>query len=260
MSGAVMRMSGKEKSDNSIVRSLNRSVRRQNRTEIPLQMKERIEQVNQFKIAGGQEQVLSHELGDMVQQKLEMIRINGSKVEIAQRMSNNVVQRCGGKKKEGGNEDELREKAERARDGYVQKAQRKYWRAMGAYYKAMNDYRHYRRRYKPYHPTIPAVAIGAYDIVTGKVVFGFSGAPPHDINQELVDTVNDAKIGDIGKLGEGTNNIVGACAEFHAANKLLNRGSKIANIRFTAAVRPRTGQELPPCDNCEAMFGDNLSQ
>lgn len=118
-----------------------------NRTGIPTQLKERLEQStgvslddvrvnynsglparldalaytkgNRVEIGSGQERHLPHELGHVVQQKLGMVRANamhpsgeamntdqslerqadeigaGKRVAIAQRMGNNVVQRCG---------------------------------------------------------------------------------------------------------------------------------------------------------------------
>jgi filamentous hemagglutinin len=32
------------------------------------------------------------------------------------------------------------------------------------------------------------------------------------------------------------------------------KGSRINNIRFTSAVRPRTGEVVPACKNCTSIF------
>lgn len=44
----------------------------------------------------------------------------------------------------------------------------------------------------------------------------------------------------------------GTCAEGHVAKAL---GGKNADIRFTEAMRPRTGAEVPVCADCEAECG-----
>ena len=104
MSGVAMRMRKEGKSTNSAVRSASHSVRRENRTGIPTQLKERMErstglslddvrvhynsalparldalaytQGNQVEIGPGQERHLPHELGHVVQQKLGTVRAN----------------------------------------------------------------------------------------------------------------------------------------------------------------------------------------
>lgn len=93
-----------EKNSNSVMRNVGRSVKRHNRTEIPIQLKERMERTtglsfddvrvhynsslpakldalaytkgNQIEIGPGQEGHLPHELGHVVQQKLGMVRAN----------------------------------------------------------------------------------------------------------------------------------------------------------------------------------------
>ena len=35
---------------------------------------------------------------------------------------------------------------------------------------------------------------------------------------------------------------------------LMLKGSRINNIRFTSAVRPRTGEVVPACKNCTSIF------
>lgn len=65
-------------------------------------------------------------------------------------------------------------------------------------------------------------------------------------------------IGKIGKKSTKTkcDNIIGQCAEVHAANKLLKRNkcSKLKDIHFSVAMRPRTLEVCPPCENCKAIF------
>ncbi|WP_313585301.1 hypothetical protein, partial [Lacrimispora sp.] len=97
-----------------------------------------------------------------------------------------------------------------------------------------------------------ATAIGAYDIENGNVTAGFAGPIPDNINPQLMDKSNE--IGGIGSKGVNGKNTVGVCAEFQTANELLNMGGDISNIRFTEAIRPRTGTVIPTCTNCLEMF------
>ena len=101
-----------------------------------------------------------------------------------------------------------------------------------------------------------AVAIGAYDIETGNVTAKFAGAIPDTINNQLIERAN--LIGGIGSKGINGKNTVGVCAEFQAANELLSNGGNLTNIRFTEAVRPRTGKVIPTCSNCIEMFYESF--
>lgn len=105
---------------------------------------------------------------------------------------------------------------------------------------------------------LPAMAIAAYDIATGNIAVAFSGPIPEKINPFLSELVDKAGIGNIGKKGRTTPNIIGACAEFRAANQLLQNGSNFENIRFTDPIRPRTRQRKSACDNCQHIFSSIL--
>jgi hypothetical protein len=98
----------------------------------------------------------------------------------------------------------------------------------------------------------PSTISAAEDISTGAVSAKASAAPPAIVAPELA-----AAAEPLGGVGARTTcgNIVGACSEFQAANDLLLNGSKLTNIRVTQAIRPRTGQVVPRCANCVAMFG-----
>ncbi len=99
-----------------------------------------------------------------------------------------------------------------------------------------------------------SMAIGAYDVKTGKIVTSFAGSIPDKIHPELIKRAE--KIGGIGTKGLSTKNTVGVCAEFHVVNELLLSGSKISDIKLTHAIRPRTGKGRPYCINCKKMFSD----
>lgn len=99
-----------------------------------------------------------------------------------------------------------------------------------------------------------SMAIGAYDQSTGKTVAAFAGEIPKRIHPELRKRAE--AIGGIGSHGLSNKNTVGVCAEFHVVNSLLLGGSKWSDIKLTTAIRPRTGEKMPYCANCLAMFGD----
>lgn len=44
----------------------------------------------------------------------------------------------------------------------------------------------------------------------------------------------------------------GKCAEDHVVDAL---GGKKEDVKFTEAVRPRTGEEVPVCPRCEGKYG-----
>ena len=64
----------------------------------------------------------------------------------------------------------------------------------------------------------------------------------------------------VARLGEPSQqtkckNGVGRCAEPHAANMTLNKTlCPIDDIVFSLAIRPRTMQIIPYCDNCKLSF------
>ncbi|WP_291581487.1 hypothetical protein [Clostridium sp. UBA6640] len=98
------------------------------------------------------------------------------------------------------------------------------------------------------------MAIGVYDLESGNVIADFAEEIPNNINSQLI---NKAKqIGGVGSKGVNRKNTVGACAEFRSVNQLLNTGNYIEDIRFTKAVRPRTGEVKPTCNNCLEVFGN----
>jgi RHS repeat-associated protein len=67
-----------------------------------------------------------------------------------------------------------------------------------------------------------ATVTGGYDSATGRVVAGCSGP--------------------------------GFCAEDDVLRQLVELGSDPANVRFTEAIRPRTGLEVPVCVSCQANY------
>jgi RHS repeat-associated protein len=97
--------------------------------------------------------------------------------------------------------------------------------------------------------------IAAYDVETGAIAVGHSGPVPNaaELHPDLLSAMDSA--GGLGARNTGVAQPVGCCGEVDAANQLLQRGSKLENIRFTDAIRPRTGEVIPTCPNCRATFG-----
>ena len=97
----------------------------------------------------------------------------------------------------------------------------------------------------------PASVIGAR-LPNGDKVVSASGVVPAKVVPKLAKAAEAA--GGVGAKNAG--NTVGCCGEFQAANKLLKRnpGYSVKDIQFTPAVRPRTGQVVPTCENCGKMF------
>ncbi|UUT24567.1 hemagglutinin repeat-containing protein [Pseudomonas sp. T8] len=100
----------------------------------------------------------------------------------------------------------------------------------------------------------PPTAIGAVDPLTGKIVTMSSGKVPTKIAPEL--QMYADKLGGLG-VKTACGNTLGRCAEFRAANELLlsNPALKLNDIKFTPAIRPRTGEVVPRCENCTNIFG-----
>ena len=109
-----------------------------------------------------------------------------------------------------------------------------------------------------YFPTLSAKArkaagaVGVVDVKTGRTLAGTSGPVPskvHPVLQRMAD-----KLGGLG-VKTACGNTLGACAEFRVANQMLFSGSRFKDLRFSGAVRTRTGEALSRCQNCTDIFG-----
>ncbi len=106
-----------------------------------------------------------------------------------------------------------------------------------------------------------ATAVAAYNRQNGLIAIGTNGNIPSRIALPLSRAAEN--VGGVGHTfsvlqhnGRTYSLTVGRCAEFHAGNQLLLRtpGSTLSDIGFTNAVRPRTGEVIAPCINCEQMY------
>lgn len=97
----------------------------------------------------------------------------------------------------------------------------------------------------------PATVGGAE--LNGQTAIATSGAPPTVVAPQLEEAAQS-----LGGMGAQTSaGTVGACCEVHAANDLLlqNPGASIQDVNLTPAIRPRTGETVSMCDNCQVIFG-----
>ncbi|MFD1015718.1 hypothetical protein [Winogradskyella rapida] len=80
-----------------------------------------------------------------------------------------------------------------------------------------------------------------------------TGFPPPPIAIQLKRRL-ETRLGTIGNLRNG--NRIGKCAEVGAANKILRTRPTVGadRMKFTQAIRPRTMQKVPMCQNCIDTF------
>lgn len=107
----------------------------------------------------------------------------------------------------------------------------------------------------------PAVAITSYDTNGKYTCSNYSRAAyEKSYNAILANRLNNLnpnkKIGD-----SRCGTIIGHCAEPHAANQTMNSYRKdmhknmaLADVYFSLALRPRTMEIVPTCQNCKDTF------
>lgn len=68
------------------------------------------------------------------------------------------------------------------------------------------------------------------------------------------------KIAPVGTKEPHSGNIIGACAEPHAADKVLKKfpGCHMCELEFSDAYRPRTSQRVKYCYTCKQVFNEVL--
>lgn len=94
---------------------------------------------------------------------------------------------------------------------------------------------------------------------SGKTFSGASASPLyHKYAEEIRRRLE--KLGKIGAKRPGCENVIGACAEPHAADMVVKNfpGCKMNELQFSAAYRPRTGQRKKYCINCKDTFQEVL--
>jgi hypothetical protein len=102
------------------------------------------------------------------------------------------------------------------------------------------------------------VVIGSYDIKKGTASAAFNG-DHRGASPQLRKHARKFGISVGQRNACGTNNTVGRCAEWRAADKLIRSGSKIKYLRWTPARYVNKGDNgyaelgniLPPCGICQ---------
>jgi RHS repeat-associated protein len=97
----------------------------------------------------------------------------------------------------------------------------------------------------------PATIVGGIT-PTGESLIGASGTVPYVVAPSL--SAAAETVGGVGARNAG--NVVGCCSEFRVANELMLKNPSLSptDIKFTPAIRPRTMEIIPPCENCKTIF------
>lgn len=105
----------------------------------------------------------------------------------------------------------------------------------------------------------PAMVV-ACGYARGRVIFYGESASPVNHQYEPKIEGRLSALGPIGKSRMDCDNIIGACAEPHAANKVLKNypGCRMDELQFSQAYRPRTAQKKKYCKNCKDTFYEVL--
>ena len=113
----------------------------------------------------------------------------------------------------------------------------------------------YDRRLNKSYWDLPAIASICHDGYFQQLARGYSDTPAKEKWADVLNRIM-TKLGGIGNKHKGCKNIIGRCAEQHAANKYIRQYNQnhIDKLHFTVAVRPRTMQVYPPCNNCKTIF------
>jgi len=105
----------------------------------------------------------------------------------------------------------------------------------------------------------PAVVVACGSTLNNKVFCGQSSFPQFYKYSNLIRKRLE-ELGPIGTKRRECDNIIGACAEPHAADKVVKSvyGCGLCDLRFSKAYRPRTGQKVKYCNNCKDTFFEVL--
>lgn len=107
----------------------------------------------------------------------------------------------------------------------------------------------------------PAVAITSYD-ANGKYTCSNYSRAAYATSYNVVLTKRLNSLERNKQIGDKRyKNIIGHCAEPHAANQTMNAYAKakhsnmpLAGVFFSLALRPRTLEVIPTCQNCKDTF------
>ncbi|MCQ2077340.1 MAG: hypothetical protein MJZ20_10040 [Bacteroidaceae bacterium] len=97
-----------------------------------------------------------------------------------------------------------------------------------------------------------------------RIFYGETGILTAKKTERLLKRVLVRALGPIGEISTRTHCKfpIGHCAEPHAANNLLKVQQTLASLNqiyFSESRRPRTGEVIPPCENCITVFNNVIS-
>ena len=132
--------------------------------------------------------------------------------------------------------------------------------------KAIKEERKRVKRMRQAHPKVKhritdyaAVVVACGYTRSGTTFSGHSASPIGlDYTAGIKSRLN--ALAPIGEKRNGCENIVGACAEPHAANKVMSHfpGCKFEELQLSVAYRPRTARRIKNCQNCKDTFPEVL--
>lgn len=101
----------------------------------------------------------------------------------------------------------------------------------------------------------PSCVSICYGILPKVFVKGYSHIPNGTIWYPVLNNELN-HLGRIGSVIGNCSNILGACAEQHSGNNYMKETHEnhLKVLKFSATIRPRTGQIILPCDNCKMIF------
>lgn len=131
---------------------------------------------------------------------------------------------------------------------------------------AIADERRRVKRMRLAHPDVKhritdyaAVVVASGYLRSGSTFSGYSSSP---IGYNYSDKIRQRleALAPIGDKRPGCKNTVGACAEPHAADKVLKAfpGCNMNELQFSDAYRPRTARRIRNCQNCKDTFPEVL--
>lgn len=103
---------------------------------------------------------------------------------------------------------------------------------------------------------LPACASICHNGNNARKARGYSHLPQGTVWNFNLKNVITRVLGGMGGHTKFCRNIIGNCAEQHAANNYMNKYGErlVGNLHFSEAVRPRTMEEIPACVNCKSVF------
>lgn len=120
-----------------------------------------------------------------------------------------------------------------------------------------------RNTYTPYWD-YPAIACICHNKECNQKRASFSHCPTPGEWHTVLENTMELILGPIGSHPKTSGKpmpvepkyIIGQCAEQHAANIYMKELNEVCldNLHFSSAMRPRTKQVFPYCNNCKALF------